>query len=113
MVRNDPSQVLKASRTWTATVTPSFTDNPLISGTTVIKAIHIDELRTRINTLRADKCGLTAFSFTNATLRTAVTTIRAVHVLELRTALNQAYTACGKTAPTYTDSSLTHSRVHN
>jgi hypothetical protein len=109
MVRNDPGQLLRTTRTWTISVLPSFTDEPLTSAT-LVKAVHITELRSRINTVRA-QCGLQAFSFTDPSIVAGVTLVRAVHLLELRTALAQAYAACGETPPTYTDPSLAASSV--
>jgi hypothetical protein len=106
MVRNDPSQVLVTSRVWTVGVVPPFTDDPLIPGT-LVKGIHIVELRSRINNVRVNKCGLAAFPFTDSPVTPGVTIVRAVHLQELRSALNEAYTACGRTPPTYTDSLLT------
>jgi hypothetical protein len=83
-----------------------FTDDPLVAGVTLIKAIHITELRTRVNAVRAAK-GLGAFSFTDSTLTIGTTVVRAVHVIELRTALAQAYVAAGLLPPTYTNSDAT------
>ena len=78
-----------------------FTDDPLIAGT-VIRVVHIIELRTAIDAARADQ-GLSPFGWTDPTLTPQVTFIRAVHLTELRTALAAAYTAAGQTPPTYTD----------
>jgi photosystem II stability/assembly factor-like uncharacterized protein len=83
-----------------------FTDDPLTAQTTVVKAVHITELRTRVNAVRAAR-GLGAYPFTDPTLTTTSTVIKAAHVVELRTALGEAYTAAGLTPPTYADPSLT------
>ena len=83
---------------------PPFTDEPLVVGTTPVKALHITELRTRVNGVRAT-CGLGMFSFTD-TIATGVT-VRALHITQLRLALDQAYVACFVAAPTYTDATLT------
>ena len=82
-----------------------FTDQPLAAGV-VIKAVHVAELRTMINDVRAEG-GLSAFTFSDATLVAQSTPVRAVHVTELRTALAQAYSAAGQAAPTYSDPVLT------
>ncbi|MEE8160520.1 MAG: beta-propeller fold lactonase family protein [Acidobacteriota bacterium] len=84
----------------------TFTDDPLTSQVTLIKAVHITELRDAINTLRSNK-GLGAFSFTDPTLTAGVTPVRAVHLTDLRTALNGVYDALGQTQPTYTDQTIT------
>lgn len=83
--------------------TISFTDQPLTSGTTV-KAVHVTQLRTAINLLRAT-AGLSAFSFADS-IGSSVAA-KALHVAELRTALDAARAALGLPALTYTDPSLT------
>jgi hypothetical protein len=75
-----------------------FTDEPIIAGTTMIKAIHVTELRTRINQARVAR-GLGSYSFTDPTLTGVV--IKAVHITEMRAALGAVYTAAGVTPPTY------------
>jgi len=96
--------------TITVTSTGGFTDDPLVAGVTPIKVIHITELRTRINAVRAVR-GLGAFSHTDPVLTAAVTTIKAVHIANLRTALAEAYVASMLTPPTYTDPSLSAGTV--
>jgi hypothetical protein len=88
------------------TVISGFTDDPLTPALTVIKAVHVTELRSRIDQQRT-RFGLSAFPWTDLTLSPGTTLVRAVHVAELRTALTQAYTAAGQTPPTFTDSTLT------
>jgi hypothetical protein len=91
----------------TATFSPgaTFTDNPLVAGTTVIKAVHITEVRTAINAA-GTRNGVAAATWTDPTLTPGSTTIKAVHILELRAALNAVYTKLGRTLPTYTDPTL-------
>lgn len=101
---------LTADTTVTAVYTSSasaisFSDDPIGLGTTTIKATHILELRSAINTLRASN-GLSAFVFTDASLA-AGAAIKAVHIAELRTALNAVYTQRGRTVPTYSDPTIT------
>jgi subtilisin-like proprotein convertase family protein len=79
----------------------TFTDNPLVAGTTLIKAIHVNELRPRIDAIRIAK-GLGAFSW-GAALVAGTSVVTVQHVNDLRTALGQAYTAALMTPPTYTD----------
>lgn len=83
-----------------------FTDDPLQAGVTPIKAVHITELRSRIDTLRV-RYGLAAYSWTNATLVPGSTTIQAAHINELRLGLQEAYIAAGLPAPTYTVPAVT------
>ncbi len=81
-----------------------FTDNPLVGGTTVVKATHITELRSCITAQRI-RFGLPLFVFTDGSL-TGVN-VKTIHVLELRTALNGAYVAALRPVPTYTDPTFT------
>lgn len=82
-----------------------FTDNTLVAGSTTIKAIHITELRARIDQQRA-RFGLAAFSWTNPTLAAGSSSISVVHINEMRTALLAIYAALSLTPPTFTDPSL-------
>ena len=87
-------------QTFTVTqASTTFTDDPLMAGTP-IKAVHIFEIRARINTLR-DAClpALGAYAFTDVTL--AGIPAKAVHVTEPRTALSEAYVNCGQAALTF------------
>ena len=84
----------------------TFTDDPLTSQVTSVKAVHITELRQAINTLRSRNV-LTPFNFTDLTLTPRVTPIQAIHITELRTALNGVYDALVQQRPTYTDSPIT------
>ena len=83
----------------------NFTD-PLTSLATPIKAVHFDELRTRIAALRARE-RLPAVQWTDPTLTAGVTRVRSVHLTELRAALDAVYDAVGQTRPGYTDAALT------
>ena len=80
-----------------------FTDDPLVAGTTVVKAAHVTELRTAVNAVRA-AAGLGAATWTNTSLSGAW--IKAVDVAELRTNLGDAINMLGLTAPNYTDTTL-------
>jgi photosystem II stability/assembly factor-like uncharacterized protein len=79
---------------------PPFTDDPLAAGSTVVKVSHLNELRQRIDELRA-RYGLAAASWSDTTLVAGVTPARAVHLSELRTALDAVYVAAGRTPPAY------------
>ena len=91
---------------WRTTIsTPpavSFTDDPAIPGMRV-KAVHITELRTAVNSFRT-AAGLAPATWTDASL-TGVR-VKATHIAELRTALTPALTAFGRTA-TYTGATVT------
>jgi hypothetical protein len=75
-----------------------FTDNTLVVGTTALRAVHITELRSRIDAQR-QRFGLQAFAWTDATLAAGATGVKAIHAVELRTALLQAYAVAGGAAP--------------
>jgi hypothetical protein len=85
---------------------PVFTDNPLTARSTVVKAIHVTELRQAIDALRT-RFGLGTFAWTDVTLSPGVMPVKAMHVTELRAALNDVYGAAGSPAPTYTHAVLT------
>ena len=89
-------------RSWGA----SFTDDPLRPGVTPVRAVHLLELRARVDGLRR-RAGLGAFGWTDPTITPGVTPARAVHVTELRKALAAAYAAAGRPAPGYTDPMVT------
>jgi uncharacterized repeat protein (TIGR01451 family) len=80
-----------------------FTDDPLSTGSTIIKAVHITELRTAVNAVRA-AAGLSPTTFTDTSL--TGTRPKALHVTELRSALDAARAAIGLSALAYTDPSL-------
>ena len=84
--------------------TVTFTDNPLVAQTTIVKVVHIAELRTVVAMARA-RNGLAAFTWGD-TLTAQTTQLKAAHVAELRTAINQIYQTLGRVLPTYTDPTL-------
>lgn len=94
---------INADTTVTAAFSASsftFTDEPLDPSTTVIKKIHITELREAVNNLRAQG-NLGPFNFTDPTLTTTVTTIKRAHINDLRTALTEAAAALAKPTPNF------------
>ena len=101
---------LSAAQTFTVTVgsraTMSFTDHPLVSGVTPIRAVHFTELRERIDALRA-AVGLARFGWTDPVITANVTPVKLVHLLELRSALGAAYAVAGRPVPPWTDTAPT------
>ena len=83
---------------------PPFTDDPIVPGVTVVRAIHFTELRSRIDAARVG-AGLARFNWTDAILSAGGTRVRLAHLVELRLALTAAYEAAGRTPPVWTDSS--------
>ncbi len=80
-----------------------FTDDPTSAGLAV-KAVHLAQLRTAVNAVRA-LAGLSAATFTDAA--TAGVAIKAVHLTELRTAIDQARAPLGLSTGGFTDAALT------
>lgn len=79
-----------------------FTEDPLTVGGTRTRAMHITELRTRINAVRG-KFGLAAVAWTDPSLVAGVTSPKAQHLLEMRTAISEAYQAAALIPPVFTD----------
>jgi hypothetical protein len=87
-----------------AATTLSFTDDPIVPGTTPIRAVHITQLREAVNAMRA-AAGLTAASFSDGTLTSVPA--RTIHIEELRAALIEARGTLGLPAVSFTDPVLT------
>jgi hypothetical protein len=85
----------------------AFTDDPLTAGTTVVKAVHIAELRAAIAVLRA-RYALPVFVWTDPTLAAGTSVVKAAHISELRTALDDVYGQLipSLPLPTYTDPTI-------
>ena len=88
--------------TVTLSGTPTFTDDPVVAQSTLIKAVHIMELRAAIDSVRVAR-GLATFAWSDPALTPGSTLVKAVYLTDLRTALSQAYQAAGRTSPAYTD----------
>jgi hypothetical protein len=82
-----------------------FTDNVLTAGVSMIRAVHVTELRSRIDALRS-RASLAAYAWTDPTLSAASTFVRVVHIADLRAALADVYTTIGRAAPAYVDPAL-------
>ncbi len=85
-------------------VPENFTDDPIVPGETVVKEIHIRELRGSINNLRHAYL-MNDYNFRDPNLDTG-DVIRAIHIQDLRSALNEVYAKVGQSPPTYTDPNL-------
>ena len=100
---------LSAAQTFAVTVgsaVRAFTDHPLVRGVTPIRAVHVTELRERIDALRA-AAGLARFSWEDPVITAGVTPVKLVHLLELRSALAATYAAEGRAAPRWSDTAPT------
>jgi hypothetical protein len=79
-----------------------FTDSVLTTGVSLIRAIHVTELRARIDALRT-RASLGAYSWTEPALSAGSMFVRAVHIADLRAALADVYANIGRAAPGYSD----------
>ena len=83
-----------------------FTDEPLVAGASIVKAVHVNELRNRINAQRT-RFGLGAAAWTDPSLGVGASVIKAAHVTEMRSALQGAYAQAGTAFPALADAVLT------
>jgi endoglucanase len=67
---------------------PAYTDDPLVPQVTVIKTVHLIELRDAVNAMRA-RAGLGPVAFQDGTPAAGLI-VRASHIIDLRNALNAA-----------------------
>jgi hypothetical protein len=75
-----------------------FTDDPLVIGSTVLKGVHLTEVRAAVNAVRA-VAGLGAATFTDAS--PSGKTPKALYIQQLREALDPARFALGLPTMTY------------
>ena len=83
-----------------AATTILFSDDPVATAVTAIKAVHITEMRQAVNAIRA-AAGIGAMTFTDSNLSGVV--VKAVHFQELRDGLTQARSSLALPALTFTD----------
>jgi len=98
--------VLDQARGVTARFSRAFSDSTLTPLSSVVRVVHVTELRGAIDTLRSRQ-GLAAFSWTDSSLAAGVTTIKRSHLVELRSAVAAVFTARGLATPTWTDPAIT------
>ena len=84
-----------------------FTDDPLSAGL-LVKAVHLSQLRTAVNAVRA-QAGRSAAVFTDAA--SAGVIVKVVHITELRSNLDDAMSALAMTTGSWTDASLSGVRI--
>ncbi|MBD0369936.1 MAG: fibronectin type III domain-containing protein [Pyrinomonadaceae bacterium] len=82
----------------------TFTDDPLVANSTVIKAQHLVELRQAVDAVRV-LAGLQAATWTDPSPQGVF--IKKLHIEELRANLDQALTALSLSTQSYTDPTLT------
>src|SRR5262245_58134008 len=98
--------VMGQARAVTARFNRVFTDSTLTQFSSVIRAIHVTELRGAIDVLRTRQ-GLAAFGWTDAVIALNATVVKRTHLAELRSALATVYTARGLSAPVWSDAAIT------
>jgi hypothetical protein len=98
--------VMDQARAVSARFNRVFTDSTLAQFSTVIRAIHMTELRGAIDVLRTRQ-GLAPFGWTDAVIALNATVVKRTHLAELRAALAAVYTARGLSAPVWTDAAIT------
>ena len=98
--------VMDQARAVTARFNRVFTDSTLIQFSSVIRAIHVTELRGAIDVLRTRQ-GLAAFGWTDAVIALNATVVKRTHLAELRSALAAVYSARGLSVPVWTDAAIT------
>jgi len=82
--------------------TYSYTDEPIVANSTPVRAIHITQLRTIIDAVRAAS-GLQSFSWTHPSLTAGSSIVAKEDVADLRSALDAALLNVGLTDPPWTD----------
>lgn len=76
-----------------------FTDDPIVAGVPV-KAVHVTELRERIDELRVS-AGLPRYPWVDRTIVRGVTPVKALHWERMRAALGEVYDREGRPRPRY------------
>lgn len=82
-----------------------FTDDPLMAGVTLVRAIHFQEMRDHVDALRSSRA-LPATSWTDPTLTIGALEVAVLHLNEIRSALDAVYAFDGVPAPTYTNPAI-------
>ena len=85
-----------------AATTIFFTDDPVVAQSTIVKLVHVTELRTAVNAFRS-AAGLSALAADGTIAAGAL--VRAQHLTALRTGLDQARAALVMSMLTWTDAS--------
>jgi Right handed beta helix region/Divergent InlB B-repeat domain len=100
--------VLDQARGITARFSRAFSDSTLTPLSSVVRAVHVAELRGAIDTLRSRQ-GLAAFSWTDSSLVAGATTIKRSHLVDLRSAIAAVFAARGLPTPAWSDATITPS----
>jgi hypothetical protein len=101
----DPTSGVSPDSSKVLATTVAFTDPTLTAGTSAIKSVHITQLRTAVNLVRA-LAGLGAATFTDPVLSSSIN-VRRLHLTELRSELDTRRAGFGLPALSYTDPTIT------
>jgi hypothetical protein len=71
-----------------------FTDSTLTAGVSVVRVVHVTDLRTAVNELLSDANLPQPYAWTNAALTPSVSVIEAADIIDLQTAIDSVYSAC-------------------
>ena len=104
----DGSNNVQGWTNWDIATTILFTDDTITPGSTVIKAVHVTELRTAVDAVRA-AAGQSAGTWTNSSISGAW--VDADDILDLRNNLGPAINALALVPPNYIDSVLTGATI--
>jgi hypothetical protein len=102
----DPSNNTGAYSAPDLATTVIFADDPLVATVTVIKPVHVTDLRAAVNAVRL-LSGLGAGSYADPTITVGLTMVMASHVTDLRSNLDIARSRLGLPAIVYTDGTIT------
>jgi glucose/arabinose dehydrogenase len=95
-----------ATATFATTFGGTFADDPLAARVTLVKAVHVTDLRLAIDRERTRR-SLPPFAWADPVLVPGVTPVQAIHLAEMRAALAEAYRAASRMPPTYSDPAIT------
>jgi Divergent InlB B-repeat domain len=98
--------VMDQARAVTARFNRVFSDSTLTPFASVVRAVHVTELRAAIDTLRARQ-GLASFGWTDSAVVANATIIKRSHLVDLRSAVAAIYATRGLAVPSWSDPTIT------
>ncbi|HYS55244.1 MAG TPA: hypothetical protein VER58_15915 [Thermoanaerobaculia bacterium] len=91
--------------------TVTFSDDPIAAGVTMIRADHVNEMRTAANLVNT-LAGLPQSMWTDSPIMPGVTLVRAGHILELRSSVFAAFTTLGVPTPAFANNIMVGNVIH-
>jgi hypothetical protein len=89
--------------------TVAFSDDPIVARTTIVRRVHVIELRDAVNLVR-NLAGRPVVSWSDSIVSES-TPVRSDHIVELRSALVDALNALGVVPPSFTGSATPGSTI--